>query len=558
MNLLLRILTPLTLTVVIGVGAIITLSISGTSDVRSAYSAFIDGTASAVIDMRRANQFVANMSGTAYQAVTEGQPSGARALKGISETFVAGFREAIASARAKDSKLAGPLSEVSRIFDDELEKRLNRVYDLAILNKDGDTVSYLGSDFVPVIGRLTMRLKATMNDAESRMKRELQETRDATALTQRLMWVGSVLALALLVTVLGIVIHRTASRPLVLLAQSMKSIVDGHLDTAIPLLDRKDEVGRMAQALLVFRESAVRMLEFEREKVRLEEAAEHQRSHTIANLSYQLQSGIQTIAATLGSAAQKLEDNSLVMQRCAGETQQRTNSVASASQEAAESVQAVAAATEELNISISQIGQQLRETAQLAVTARIQSTDTTATVKTLSDAVLSITEIVGIISDIASQTNLLALNASIEAARAGDAGRGFAVVAQEVKALANQTASATDEIASHIGSVRDATDKVIGSIHLIVDSIENITTIAGYVAAAVEQQSAATDEIANNASRASASAASVFAHAGGMSSAALQTGSAATDVLTAAQLLSFDAQTLDVTIVDLIRKIQTA
>jgi methyl-accepting chemotaxis protein len=176
----------------------------------------------------------------------------------------------------------------------------------------------------------------------------------------------------------------------------------------------------------------------------------------------------------------------------------------------------VAAASEELSASISEISSQVANSAGVANSAVREIEATDATVQSLSEAAIRIGEVVRLISDIASQTNLLALNATIEAARAGEAGRGFAVVATEVKALATQTARATDDVAGQITDIRAATDKVVTAITAIGGTINRVSEISSSIASAVEEQSAATQEISRNTQEAATNTAQVQENIAGL------------------------------------------
>ncbi len=162
----------------------------------------------------------------------------------------------------------------------------------------------------------------------------------------------------------------------------------------------------------------------------------------------------------------------------------------------------------------------------------------------MSKAAGRIGEVVQLITAIAEQTNLLALNATIEAARAGDAGRGFAVVAQEVKALAAQTAKATDEISTQIGGMQTATDEAVIAIKEISETITRISGIAAMIASAVEEQGAATQEIARNVQQAAAGTEQVVTTITDVDRGAGETGSASTQVLASAQSLSGESNRL--------------
>jgi methyl-accepting chemotaxis protein len=163
-----------------------------------------------------------------------------------------------------------------------------------------------------------------------------------------------------------------------------------------------------------------------------------------------------------------------------------------------------------------------------------------------------------LISSIAGQTNLLALNATIEAARAGDAGRGFAVVASEVKALAEQTAKATDEIGQHIAGIQSATNESVGAIKDISSTIEKLSEISSTIAAAVEEQGAATQEISRNVQQAAQGTQQVSSSIVGVERGTSQTGAASYEMLTAAKSLSVESDRLKTQVKGFVSNLRTA
>jgi methyl-accepting chemotaxis protein len=338
-------------------------------------------------------------------------------------------------------------------------------------------------------------------------------------------------------------VGRGVVRRLVRLQNSMKSIAAGDLDAEIAT-GGSDEISDMAEALQVFKGN---MLESNRLRAERAEAEKHvraQRRTEMAKLADEFEAAVGEIVQTVSSASTELEASATSLTRTAEKTQQLSGRVEAVSEEASSNVRSVSAATDEMTASIAEISRQVQESNRIAGEAVNQAGATDARINELSKAALRIGDVVNLITTIAEQTNLLALNATIEAARAGDSGRGFAVVAQEVKALAAQTASATNEISSQIGGMQVATQDSVVAIKQIGATISRISEIAATIATSVEQQGGATQEIARNVEQAAQGTSEVATNIVDVNRGARETGAASAKVLSSAQSLSGESNRL--------------
>jgi methyl-accepting chemotaxis protein len=357
-----------------------------------------------------------------------------------------------------------------------------------------------------------------------------------------LSWKGS-LAFALIVPLVLLLAH-LATRQLLRLAEAMKRIADGDLETVVPYATRSDEVGVMAKTVEVFKANAFARLRLEAEQVEAGTRAATTRKQELATLADGFEAAIGEIVEQVAATSTELEAAAGTLTRTAQNTQALSDSASTASQEASTNVQSVASATEELTSSVGEIARQVEESSTIAGEAVTQAQRTDSRIAALSQAAGRIGDVVKLITAIAEQTNLLALNATIEAARAGEAGRGFAVVAQEVKALAAQTAKATDEIGTQIAGMQTATQDSVAAIKEIGATIGRVAQIATSIAEATARQGAATQEIARSVTLAASGTSQVATNIGHVTQGASETGSASAQVLSSAQALSSEGSRL--------------
>ena len=338
-------------------------------------------------------------------------------------------------------------------------------------------------------------------------------------------------------------VGRGVVRRLVGLQNSMKSVAAGELTTEIAT-GGSDEIADMAEALQVFKGNMLESNRLRAERSETEMRARTQRSAEMRKLADEFEAAVGEIVRTVSTASTELEASAITLTKTAEQTGQLSGRVEAASEEASSNVKSVAAATDEMTASIGEISRQVQESNRIAGEAVDQAEATDARINELSKAALRIGDVVNLITTIAEQTNLLALNATIEAARAGDSGRGFAVVAQEVKALAAQTARATDEISSQIAGMQLATQDSVVAIKQIGTTIGRISEIAATIATSVEQQGGATQEIARNVEQAARGTSEVATNIVDVNKGARETGSASAQVLSSAQSLSGESNRL--------------
>jgi methyl-accepting chemotaxis protein len=332
--------------------------------------------------------------------------------------------------------------------------------------------------------------------------------------------------------------------PLAKTCNVMDDMTKGNLAFDVPFVDRNNEIGRIARSLQVFKDHLVETtrLRIEQEQMKLRAAEE--RKTVMARIADQFEHSIGGVIRGTAAAADELQNSASSMSEIAEDTTGQSAKVAAAAEQTASNVQTVAASAEELSSSIKEIARQVTQSTSIAQNAVEQATRTETMVEKLVYATQKIGEVMALIQTIAGQTNLLALNATIEAARAGEAGKGFAVVANEVKALSSQTAKATDEIASQIQAIREATGSTVDAIRDIGTTIGQMNEIAGSIAAAVEQQGAATQEIARSVQQASQGTHDVMQTIVGVREASGQVDSAAARVLSAAGQLTAQSEQL--------------
>jgi methyl-accepting chemotaxis protein len=353
------------------------------------------------------------------------------------------------------------------------------------------------------------------------------------------------------------VLARDFSLALRRLSTRVQQVAAGELEGEIPDVDRGDEIGGVARALLVFRQAIT--------DVRTARQSETERARQAELRRQQIEAATQDFERTVNDVVQGLHGASQTMDGCAqimveaaGHNLTRADATANASEAATTNVSSVATAAEEIALSVAEISNRARGSADIARHASDQAKSIISTVEQLVTAVGQINNVSGLIRNVATKTNLLALNATIEAARAGAAGRGFAVVAQEVKTLAAQTEKATGDITEQISSIEETTSSVVEAMKAIAGTIAQLNDNANEISVAVHQQDAVSKEIARSANAAAERTREVSASIEQVSGAANKTSQVAKAVLNAGNDLAAKSGTLQAEVERFLGKVRVA
>ncbi len=415
--------------------------------------------------------------------------------------------------------------------------------ELAAAAKDyGDTVEkvqravQIGKDMNELVDKSTGQLIAAANErnTQARAERALVGNADLG------------IGLFVIAVLFGAALFgaRSIIAPIRRISAVLRELAHGNKDVEVPYTGRADEVGDNARAAQSFKEKLIRIEQLEIAEKETARRMAEQRRTDIHEVSGAFEKTVVIVVRSVSSSSTELEAAAEALGAIAGATRDLSGKVLSASTQAADNVRSVSHATEELIASVGEISRQVDESARIAREAVAQAERTDGRIAELTRAAGRIGDVVKLITDIAEQTNLLALNATIEAARAGEAGRGFAIVAQEVKALAAQTARATNEIGLQIAGVQVATQDSVVSIKEIGGTIARIAEIAAAITVAVELQAATTQEIAANVRAATGSAAHVATNIAEVNDSASEITAASAQILVSAQSLSREGSRL--------------
>jgi len=397
-----------------------------------------------------------------------------------------------------------------------------------------------------------VRITDDLGDAAAANAQATVETATTTLVTIGLIGAALGLALGLLIARAGV------ASPLRRIVTVLKRLSTGDLETEVTETGRKDEIGDLAAAALVFRDNLARTKEME-EKAAAEEAAraERERAQMMA-MADRFEDRVGAIVDTVSGAATELQATSQQLAAAVEETDSQSAAVVAAAEQSNTEVQSMASATEELSAAIDELTRRVSQSASMSSVAADGAREAQSGVDDLNAVIEQVDRIVGSIGEVAEQTNLLALNATIEAARAGEAGRGFAVVASEVKTLAAQTQKMTGEVDEQIEAIKASTVRVVHATRSIIEQIQSISQSTTEMASSVEQQGAATSEISRSAQEAAKGANEVTSSVTGIKAASAQTADASRYVTGSADDLAKQAGELSKQVRGFLDEVRTA
>jgi len=456
------------------------------------------------------------------------------ALAGSSSDLIAAVKEA----RGKTDAASRQIAELAKRFDGSGRPAMS-AQDWNVLCQE---------PFAPIVAIGFKALDESIAHAEAVQ---------AAALTGLIMQALAFLVV-LIVSAAGVLVVRTRLvRPIQVLMGAIALIGRRDYVTPVPQSRYPDEFGRMAVALESLRDSAATAERLGQER-QAQQALQLARSGAVDTACRNFDDTVQAVIQSVDGSARALDATATEVHSLVSDSTSQAAAVSASAEQATENLETVAAATEELSASVGEISAQVQASARDARDAVEQAEQTNATVEALDQAATRIGEVIKMINSIAGQTNLLALNATIEAARAGEAGRGFAVVAGEVKNLASQTATATEDITRLVAEIQSATGQTVSAIRLIGRSIGGIDEKMTAIAAAVEEQRAATTEISRNFQRAAQGTREVTDTIGNVAKLNHETGNAGAVLFDSVKKMSADADRLRVAVEGFLGSVRAA
>jgi methyl-accepting chemotaxis protein len=445
---------------------------------------------------------------------------------------------------ADDFKRLEALSEAGALDPEALKTYREKLNSTTTLIEKNSRLAFLGivgltKEYEKFHGRMEEDLWQRKAQSDARYE---EQVNGFNRVTQTLVIISGAIVVGLLAITWFVV--WSVAVPLTRMTSAMRTLAGGTLDVEIPAQGRRDEIGAMAAAVVVFRNSSMEVQRLQREREMAERRAQAERGAMIDGLAGRFESTVAGIVNKVARSAQGMKESAGSLTDGAQVATGRATSVAAAASQSATSTDSVARSMEGIRSSIAEIASSTSVAGRTVQDAASKAAVANNLVAQLFAAAREVGEVVGLIQSVAAQTNLLALNATIEASRAGEHGRGFAVVAAEVKNLASQTARATEEIQSKIGEMQGATGSAVTAIAEIAEVMSRLETTAGAITAAVQEQTAMTDAISRSVEETATSVRDVASSISEVSRVAAQGGDAARDFYATAEGLAAEAEVL--------------
>jgi methyl-accepting chemotaxis protein len=478
----------------------------------------------------------------------------ADALASVSENAEE-FRSRLAANKALD--LPESLRPTLNALDEPLEAYISQAEEIvaaAFVDRDAAIAA------LPLFDQRFEDLEGVMESAAEEIEAAVADLSAQGAWLERMSLIATVISAFLgLVAAAAIFLFasRTIADPIARITGTLKRLADGDTSVEVEVHDRNDEIGELAKTVTTFRENAIEKERYEAENAQSQSNRE-ERQRRVETLIGSFRSAVVEIMEKMAADAGSLKNTAGELSSTTTSAADDASSATNASEQASSNVQTVASATEELVASVGEISQRMSETTRVVDETTEVANDAGDRIASLSTAAEKIGDVVSLIHDIAEQTNLLALNATIEAARAGEMGKGFAVVASEVKALAGQTAKATEEISNQIQQVQASTGGAVTAIQEIGAKIKDVHEYAVAVQAAVEQQSSATAEIGRTIQDAASGTRDVASNVTNLMTSVAHTSQSADHVLDVSESVALQSDKLRETIDQFLNQVAAA